>query len=84
MTTLARAKLRRYLRRKQNFIRVGTIAGGVPFAIAELWLFGRYGAFGFWLLLVILAFAGAWVCMSVMWLVLKSDLEKFSDLENGG
>lgn len=76
-----RVRLGRYLREKQNFIKVGTAIFGVPFAIAELWIFGKYGDLGLWLLLVILAFAGAWVWASAMWFVVKDDLQKISDLE---
>jgi hypothetical protein len=79
-----RVRLGRYIREKRNFIKVGTLSFGVPAAVGELWIFGKHGDLGLWLLLLILTFAGAWVWASVMWLVIKDDLERISDVESKG
>jgi len=68
----------KHLRDKRSFIKVETVAFGVPFAVAELWMFGAHGGVGWWLFLVVLAFAGAWIWASLMWLVLKNDLRRMS------
>ena len=67
-----------YLREKRNFIKVGTVGFGVPFAIAALWIAGKYGGLAWWLFLIALALAAGWVWASLMWLAVKNDLEKMS------
>lgn len=79
-----RARVGKYLREKRNFIKVGTVAFGVPFTAVTLWIAGGYGGVGWWLFLVALAFAASWLWALGMWFVLESDLRKISDLEKQG
>lgn len=66
------------MRQKSNFIKVGTVAFGVPFAIAALWIVGGYGGFGWWLFLTIVAFLAAWAWTFFMWVALASDFQRIS------
>jgi dipeptide/tripeptide permease len=72
------SKLGKYLREKQNFVKVGTISFGSLFAIWLIWLLGEEGGFGWWLTLAALAFAAGWVWAQAMWLVLRGDFQKVS------
>jgi hypothetical protein len=50
----------------------------VPFAIAALWIAGKYGGLVWWLFLIALTLAASWVWASLMWLAVKSDIERMS------
>jgi hypothetical protein len=67
-----------YLRERSNFIKVGTVGFGVPFAIAALWIAGKYGGLAWWVLLIALALAAGWMWASLMWLAVRSDIERMS------
>jgi hypothetical protein len=76
MKASIRVRLALYLQERSNFIKAGAIAFGVPFAIAELWIFGRYGGIGWWLLLVALTIPVSWLWAFCMWHVCKADIQK--------
>jgi len=78
-----RVRVGRYLRERRNFVTVGTVVSGVPFAAAELWIAGAHGGVGWWLFLVALAFAASWLCALGLWFVMEDDLKKISEAEKG-
>ena len=65
-----------YLKEKRNFVKVGTVAFGVPFATGAHWMVGAYGGVAWWLFLVVLALVGSWVWASLMWLALEGDIRR--------
>jgi hypothetical protein len=75
---LAQKRVATYLREQRNFIKVGTVGFGVAFATAALWIAGKYGGLAWWLFLIALALAAGWVWASLMWLAIKSDIERMS------
>lgn len=75
--------MRLRLSHKSYFIKFETVLVGIPFAVAQLYFFGRYGEAVLWALLVAVSFLVGWISAHGMWLVLKEDLERFAKGEPG-
>ena len=78
MQSNKRVKLRKYLQHRPNFMKVASVAFGLPSAVALLWMFGSYGGIGWWLFLVALAVPAAWVWAYFMWLALENNIRRAS------
>jgi len=76
-------KRRRLLREKRGFVRLGTIAFGLPFALGELWVFREYSGIGFWLFVLVVSFGFAWIWASIMWYVYESTVLKKTKSDSG-
>lgn len=66
------ARRRPYLEDRRNFTRVTTAAFGVLYGVPMLWMFGKYGGVGWWLVIALIAFAVARLWAFMMWFVFRS------------
>src|SRR5262249_26493285 len=71
-----RARIGEYVRTEAGFRRSGTLTFGTLAAVAQLWQFGAYGGFAWWLFLVALAYAGGWMWSFFMWQAMKGNIER--------
>lgn len=78
MQTSSRVRFARYLQHRPNFMKVAALSFGLPFAVGMLWMFGSYGGFMLWLLLVLLAVPAGWIWAYFMWFVLENDIRRVS------
>ena len=63
---------RSYLENRSNFMKVASLGFGVLSGLGLLWMFGKYGGLGWWLILVGLALVSGRVWAFFMWFVFKS------------
>lgn len=70
----------KYLQKKANFIKAGTICFSALFAPAVLWIAGEHGGVGWWLFLLFLSIVAGWGWAVGMWFVLKDDIQKISSV----
>jgi nitrate reductase NapE component len=61
------ARLGNYIRERRNFLKFSVVSAGLPAAAIALATLGSYGAVVFWIFLVILAPAGAYLWGVVFW-----------------
>lgn len=67
------ARFGRYLRNRRNFVKSATVIAGIPMVAGFLWSFGQYGGVLFWLFLVLVALAGAFVSALLLWEIFARD-----------
>jgi len=72
METQPSLRKRSYLEDRRNFMKVASLASGLLFALALLWMFGNYGGLGWWLFLTMLALVTCRIWAFFMWFVFKS------------
>ena len=56
-------------RDRSSFVKSGLLGFGTLFGIWLVWFVGAIGGPGWWLFLVVLAYAAGWVWAQAMWLV---------------
>ncbi len=78
MEQTLRVRFAKYLHHKSNFMKVGGVAFGLPFAVGLLWMFGSHGGIGWWLFLIAAAVPAGWFWAFFMWLALESEIRKMS------
>jgi len=61
---------------RQNFIKVVAPAFGVPFCAVILWMFGRYGGVGWWLLLTLVSLGAGWLYAYLMWYFVQEEIRR--------
>ena len=73
-----RVRLRESLQHRSGFIKIASVAFGVPSAVVLLWMFGSYGGVGWWLFLVALTIPAAWGWAYFMWLASARNIRRGS------